>query len=50
MPLFVAEEDDASATYTIRLEYAKSDFPNVSDLANSDRQWLIIGYVPKKFN
>lgn len=51
MPCFVTEEDDSgSATYQIRLEYAKSDFPNVSDLANNDRQWIIIGYIPKKFN
>ena len=51
MPLFAIEEDDdTSTTYKIRLEYAKSDFPNVNDLASSDRQWIVIGYVPKKFN
>lgn len=51
MPLYVTEEDDdGAATHKIRLQYAKSDFPNSSDLAGNDRQWLVIGYVPKKFN
>ena len=44
MPCFAVLSDVQNANYIIRLQYAKSNFPNTSDLANTNVS-LRIGYV-----
>lgn len=44
MPCYVVLSDVQNANYILRLQYAKSDFTNVSDLANTNVS-LRIGYV-----
>ena len=44
MPCYTVLSDVQNANYILRLQYAKSDFPNVSDLAGTNVS-LRIGYM-----